>query len=327
MKHEDFPPVCSHRAGRLLACALAAAATLTITGCGAMKDHYTATADAQQRASAEAAADTKAGAAVDTKATYLKLVEQMQKEGLWFASLAHIDALEQRWGVSPESTRMRADALRQTGQAAASEQAYKRLIGTPLESAGYRGLGLLAGARGSFAEAAQLLKQAQRLTPTDAALLSDLGYASLRAGQIDDARLPLMQALQLRPDSAQAQSNLALYLEVTGQAEQANKLMEANRMSPAARAAVRDAAQQLRAGGAAPMAASSSPQPVVAVVRPLPDTATLARDDQAQQQQPLMLKASRWSGGGSVRTASQLNPATADASVSLSPTSNSRGTP
>lgn len=320
MTNEDFPRVRSHRTGRLLACAVAAAATFAATGCGALKDQYAAAADAQQRASAEAAADTKAGASVDSKATYLKLVEQMQKEGLWFASLAHIDALEQRWGVSPESTRMRADALRQTGQAAASEQAYRQLVGTPLESAGYRGLGLLAGARGSFPEAVQLLKRAQRLTPTDAALLSDLGYASLRAGQIDEARLPLMQALQLRPDSTQAQSNLALYLEVTGQDEQASRLMDANRMSPAARAAVHDAAQQLRAGGSRPLAATGSLQPAAGV-------AATAREDQAQQQQPLMLKASRWSSSGGIRTASQLNPATADAAVSLSPNSNPRGTP
>jgi len=324
VKTENLP-ACTHRAGRLLACAVAA---IAITGCGALKDQYVATADAQQRASAEANADNKAGAAIDTKATYLRLVEQMQKEGLWFASLAHIDALEQRWGVSPESTRMRADALRQTGQAEAGEQAYKRLIGTPLESAGYRGLGLLAGARGSYAEAAQLLRQAQRLTPTDAALLSDLGYASLRAGQIADARLPLMQALQLRPDSAQAQSNLALYFEVTDQGEQANRLMEANRMSPAARAAVREAAQQLRAGGIAPAVIGAPPAPVA--VRPLSNTTALAREDTAAP--PLMLKASRWSGSGGIRTASQLNPSAADttsnaAAVSLSPNSTSRGTP
>ena len=228
------------------------------------------------------------------------------------------EALEQRWGVSPDSTRMRADALRQTGQAALSEAAYKRLQGTPLESAGYRGLGLLAGARGSYAEAVQLLQQAQRLTPTDASLLSDLGYAHLRAGQIAEARLPLMQALQLRPDSTQAQSNLALYLEVTDQSEQANRLMEANRMSAATRAAVRDAAQQLRAGG-------SAPPPPAASMRPPPNTVEMARGDTAPQ--PLMLKASRWSGMGGMRTASQLNPSAADAAVSLSPNSTSRGTP
>ncbi|MCR8957095.1 hypothetical protein M0765_004880 [Variovorax sp. S2] len=297
---------------RLLAIACAAAAAFALTGCAGPKDQYAASADAQQRMAAEAAADTKAGAAVDTQPTYLKLVEQMQKEDLWFASLAHIDALEQRWGVSPESTRTRAEALRHTGQAAAAEAAYKRLLATPLASAGYRGLGLLAGMRGNYAEAVQLLAQAQRRTPTDALLLSDLGYAHLGAGQIEEARLPLMQALQLRPDSTQAQANLALYLEVTNQPDRAAALMDAHRMPQPTRAAVREAALQMRASGrlpapvAAAAAASTRVEPVVA---------------------PLALKPSRWTGAGGMRTASQTNPSASAPEAPLSLNSTSRGTP
>jgi Flp pilus assembly protein TadD len=311
MKTFDFC-VNSHPARRMLAFVSAAAAALTVTGCAGIKDQYAASADAQQRMAAEAAADTKAGASVDTQATYLKLVEQMQKENLWFASLAHIDALEQRWGVSPESTRTRAEALRQTGQAAPAEAAYKRLLGTPLASAGYRGLGLLAGTRGNYAEAVQLLTQAQRRTPTDALLLSDLGYAHLRAGQIEEARLPLMQALQLRPDSTQAQANLALYLEVTNQRDQATALMDAHRMSETTRLAVREAALQMRTPGglAAPVAAAASlstrGEPIVA---------------------PLALKPSRWSGVGGMRTAIQTNPSASTTESPLSPNSTPRGTP
>lgn len=300
--------VSSHPARRMLAFVSAAAAALVVTGCAGIKDQYAASADAQQRMAAEAAADTKAGASVDTQATYLKLVEQMQKENLWFASLAHIDALEQRWGISPESTRTRAEALRQTGQAIPAEAAYKRLLGTPLASAGYRGLGLLAGTRGNYAEAVQLLTQAQRRTPTDALLLSDLGYAHLRAGQIEEARLPLMQALQLRPDSTQAQANLALYLEVTNQRDQATALMDAHRMSETTRQAVREAALQMRApsGLTAPVAAATRSEPTVA---------------------PLALKPSRWSGVGGMRTAIQTNPPASNAEASFFPNSIPRGTP
>jgi len=311
MKALDFC-MCSSAVRRTLAFVSAGAAAVVIAGCAGVKDQYAASADAQQRMAAEAAADTKAGASVDTQATYLKLVEQMQKEGLWFASLAHIDALEQRWGVSSESTRTRAEALRQTGQTASAEAAYKRLLSTPLASAGYRGLGLLAGTRGNYAEAVQLLTQAQRRTPTDALLLSDLGYAQLRAGQIEDARLPLMQALQLRPDSTQAQANLALYLEVTNQRDQATALMDANRMSETTRLAVREAAQQLRAPGglAAPIVAAASAstrgEPIVA---------------------PLALKPSRWTGAGGMRTATQTNPPASNAEAPFSPNSIPRGTP
>ncbi|MDH6591322.1 Flp pilus assembly protein TadD [Variovorax sp. TBS-050B] len=234
-----------------LACALAA------TGCAGPKDAYPAVAEAQQRQAAEEGASARAGSQIDTQATYLKLVEQMQQEGLWFASLAHIDALEQRWGASPESTRARAEALRHAGQAAQSETAYRRLLGTPLAAAGYRGLGLLAGARGDYAEAVRMLRQARDRNPTDALLLNDLGYASLRAGQVAEARLPLMQALQLRPDNPQAQANLAMYLEATQQHAQAAALMDANKMPPATRAAIRDAARQLARPAAPPVVAAT----------------------------------------------------------------------
>lgn len=287
---------------------------LAVSGCAATKDHYAAGEDAQQRQAFEAASEMKTGANIDTQATYLKVVGQMQQQGLWFASLAHIDALEQRWGITPDSTRVRADALRQTGQAEPSEAAYKRLLNTPQESAGYRGLGLLAGARGHYAEAVQLFKQAQRRTPTDALLLSDLGYASLRAGQLEEARLPLMQALQLQPDSKQAQANVALYLEATHQPEQATALMDANRMPEATRAAVRAAALQMRA--TAGNSAASAPA-----------SAKLPRDE-PMAPLPLALKPTRWAGMGGVRTATQLNPSVSAADTPLSPNPTSpRGTP
>jgi Flp pilus assembly protein TadD len=297
---------------------------LAIGGCAGMKDQYGATADAQQRMAAKAAAETKAGAAIDTKATYLRLVEQMQKESLWFASLAHIDALEQRWGVSPESTRCvptaapdRAGRTERGGlQAPHGHAAGKRRLPRP---------GPAGGARGNYAEAVRLLKQAQRQAPTDALLLSDLGYASLRAGMADEARLPLMQALQLRPDSTQAQANLALYFIVTRQDEQAARLMDANNMPASARAAVRNAAQQLGAvGGTVNGQVGAAPAlPVLATRAPVAPSET-AREDAAAP--PLMLKASRWSATGGVRTASQHIPAAVDPASTLSPNSISRGT-
>lgn len=283
-------------------------ALTALAGCGGPKALYPAAADAQQRMAAEAAATQKSAASIDTPATYLKLVEQMQTDGLWFASLAHIDALEQRWGVSPESSRMRADALRQTGESIGSEAAYKRLIGTPLEGAGYHGLGLLAGARGDYPAAIALLKEAQRRNPTDAVLLSDLGYASLRAGQVAQARLPLMQALQLRSDNPQAQANLALYLEVTQQRAQADALMDAHRMAPATRAAIRESARQL---GTAPLAAAAP------AAQPAPRAASAPAPVLDDGATPLRLKAARWPGMGGQQ---------ADAGAATSRSSISRGT-
>lgn len=281
----------SGRRPRIAVAALMAAAVLAAVGCSSTKDGYAGIAEGQQRQAAEEAALTKESANIDTQATYLKLVDQMQQEGLWFASLAHIDALEQRWGVTPETTRTRAEALRHSGQPQASEAAYKRLVGTRLEAAGYRGLGLLAGERGDFPEAVRLLKEAQRRNPTDALLLNDLGYASLRAGMFSDARLPLMQALQLRPDNVQAQANLAVYLEVTRQSDQARAFMDASKLSPATRGAVQETARQLMASAPAG-----------------PDTTATGDVSSADGTAPLSLKASRSTSLSSTGSTSRGTP-------------------
>jgi Flp pilus assembly protein TadD len=283
MKHESIKP--SRGASHRIFSLLTLATILAVSGCAGTKDGYPAIAEGQQRQAAEEATLSKAGANIDTQATYLKLIDQMQQEGLWFASLAHIDALEQRWGVTPETTRARADALRHAGQVQSSEVAYKRLIGTRLEAAGYHGLGLLSGEKGNFQDAVRLLNEAQRRNPTDATLLSDLGYASLRAGLISDARLPLMQALQLRPDNPQAQANLAVYFLVSRQDDQATALMNASKLSPVTRAAIADTARQL--GVASTAQGSDTPT----------DTST-----------PLSLKASRSTSSFSPSTASRGTP-------------------
>lgn len=295
------------------------AVTLLIAGCAAPKDQYPGAFEAQQRMAAEDAAASKAGANVDSQSTYLKLIEQMQREGLWFASLAHIDALEQRWGPSPETLRARADALRNTGQLSQSEEFYGRLRGTPLESAAYHGLGLLAGARADFGEAVNYLQKAQQRSPTDAVLLNDLGYANLRAGRIVEARLPLMQAMQLQPDNAQAQANLALYLEASGQKEQAAALMEARRMPAVTRAAIRESARQLSSTKPLQLGNSSS-SPSLAISSTAPEDGTT----------PLALKRSRWSGN--LRESSKTIPGSDPGPVSTAATalpsiSPSRGTP
>jgi hypothetical protein len=126
-------------------------------------------------------------------------------------------------------------------------------------SAGYHGLGLLAGGtrqlcRGGAAAASK----PSAATPTDAVLLSDLGYAYLRAGQIAEARLPLMQALQLRPTARRRKPTSRSTWKSRSRSAQADALMEANRMSPASRAAIRESAQQL---AAAPRPARGSAQP------------------------------------------------------------------
>ncbi|SAK51055.1 putative lipoprotein [Caballeronia temeraria] len=194
-------------------------------------------------------------AAPDTPGMYLALIDRMQAQGLWFASLAHIDAYEQQYGESPDTILLRADALRQTGQPDASAAAYARLADTPLAARGLRGLGLLAGGTGDFALAAQRFEAASKRAPTDAPMLSDLGYAKLRMGDIAGARVPLMKAAELAPNNPKILSNVALLLLASGQAANAQGLMTQQKFSADVQQAIRADARRV-ADAARPSVAS-----------------------------------------------------------------------
>lgn len=225
--------------------AVAFAGLALLAGCGAPKTHYPAAAAAQEQVRAAEAATPEG----DPLATHRRLVEQMQREGMWYASLAHIDVLEQQGSPSPTVLRLRADALRQTGQNAASRAIYTRLSQVTSASdaaAGLHGLGLLAGAEGDFAQAATWLEQARQRSPADARVIGDLGYARLRAGQLVQARVPLMQAAQLQPQDVRAQLNLATWLLASEQGAQAEQMLTALKQGDAARQAVHQAAALAR---------------------------------------------------------------------------------
>jgi Flp pilus assembly protein TadD len=185
--------------------------------------------------------------APDTPGMYLALIDRMQSQGLFFASLAHIDAYEKQYGSTPDTVLLRADALRQTGQAQGSADSYTKLLNTPLAARGYRGLGLLAGAAGEFYKASEAFDTATRLQPTDALTLSDLGYARLRLGDVAGARVPLMKAAELAQDNPKILSNVALFLLAEGQSAAAQGLIAQQKFSPEVQQAIRADAQRVAA--------------------------------------------------------------------------------
>lgn len=156
-----------------------------------------------------ASATTTAG--LENRQTYLAVIEQLSRDGQHYAAYAHLQALEARYGGSPEVTLLKADALRASGDTQAAATLYGTLLDTPLAARAYHGLGLIAGARQDFATAVLLLDRAAARDPTRAALLSDLGYALLLSGRPEQARRPLLTAAELAPQDARIQANLALY--------------------------------------------------------------------------------------------------------------------
>lgn len=205
----------------------------------------------------------------------LSLIVEAQRQERYFASLAYIDGFEQKFGNDPRVAVLRAEALRQTGQAALSEQAYRALTATDQAAEGWHGLGLIAGSRGQFDQAADYLARAARLAPMDARILGDLGYARLRAGDPAGARVPLGQAAELTPESGKVLANLAVLLLVQGDALRAQQVMDRAQLGEDARGQVLRLAAQIR-GQLAPVASpasaarvSGSEQAVLPMMSPL----------------------------------------------------------
>lgn len=98
---------------------MALGASTALTACAAKMDTgYGVGIQAKRQAALDHA--QQKDVAPDTSGMYLALIDKIQAQGLYFASLAHIDAYEQQFGESPDTILLRADALRQTAQSDAA---------------------------------------------------------------------------------------------------------------------------------------------------------------------------------------------------------------
>ncbi|QRN55461.1 Flp pilus assembly protein TadD [Dyella caseinilytica] len=182
----------------------------------------------------------------DSKAMYLDLIRQMQQQGAYYASLAHIDAFRLRYGDPPELQRLQGDALRETGQDAAAGKVYQGMLRGPEAAAAWHGLGLIAANAQRYAEAEKSLLQATQLEPVNVTYLNDLGYSRLAAGNVDAAHEPLAEAAELEPANTKVVSNLALWASLQGDEVQADAIMQRANLPPATRDAVHKLALQMR---------------------------------------------------------------------------------
>lgn len=184
--------------------------------------------------------------ATDNKAMYLDLIRQMQQQGAYYASLAHIDAFRLHYGNPPQLQRLQADALRETGQKAAARQIYQAMLRGPQAAPAWHGLGLIAASDKQYEEAEKDLFKATQLEPINVTYLSDLGYARLVAGHIAAAHEPLAEAAELDPTNAKVIANLALWASLNGNASESEAIMQRANLPKETRDAVRRLALNLR---------------------------------------------------------------------------------
>lgn len=234
------------RSGGIFLCLLA------IAGCSSnnadMAWHLMERQKEEQALLRQHEADQSRAQAPEQKELMLTMIREAQRNGRFFASLAYIDAYIAQFGASPQLRLLKADALRATQNHASSEHLYRGLLKTDQEARARHGLGLLAGEQGEYALAVQELTIAARLQPTHALLLSDLGYAKLRAGDIRGARLPLGQAAELEPENGTIISNLVLFLLMDGDQHAAERIRTKSGMSETRFQAIHEMSRQIQSG-------------------------------------------------------------------------------
>lgn len=211
--------------------------------------------------------------AQDDRSMYLALIRQMQQQGAYYASLAHVEAYLQRYGTTPELRLLQADALRETGQVETAEATYTALTSGAQAAPAWHGLGLIAARRSQEDRAEQALAKASQLDPLNATYLGDLGFALLRSGRLDQAQAPLAKAAELSPHSAKAVANLALWALLRQQPAQAEAMMRQAELPEATRNEVYRLAQTLRNASAARPAQTAATNRLAASTRPPPAAA------------------------------------------------------
>jgi Flp pilus assembly protein TadD len=179
---------------------------------------------------------------------YLQLIAGMQQRGLYYASLAHLDAFEARWPGNADASLLRAQALRESGQTEAAKVCYGKLLHGSQAARAHHGLGLIAVRGGNLEEGIAELNRAVALAPTDATILGDQGYAFLMLGNFEEARLALFKAAELDDGNKRIGANLALLLALSGKLEQAQELMQRYNLAPRVRDEILARATDVRSG-------------------------------------------------------------------------------
>lgn len=207
---------------------------------------------------------------------YLQLIEGMQDKSLYFASLAHLDAFDQRWPDHPRARLLRADAMREAGYYDKATAIYQDLLIGALSSRANHGLGMIAAKQGDMPAALAAMLRANRLDPTSAPILNDLGYIQLLDRQMDDARFSLHKATELDSKNTRAGANLALLYLLESKSERAEGIMNWYQLPEQHRKEIRDKARDLL----------KSPKKMVAGEAPPPTATPKSEKNEETQQSP-----------------------------------------
>lgn len=141
-------------------------------------------------------------------ALYLSVIEQLIENGKAYAALAHLDEYERAYGHAPWARKLRADAKFALGAISESETDYQAISKGDLAGYGKNGLGRIAAVRGNWDLAARNFQEAVRAQPTNSEFLRDFGQALQKLGRVEEAELNLRKAEELSPSNPAIMANL-----------------------------------------------------------------------------------------------------------------------
>ncbi|MGE0080165.1 MAG: hypothetical protein AB7U81_02585 [Thiohalomonadaceae bacterium] len=176
---------------------------------------------------------------------HLQLIEDMQRQGLYHAALAHLDALGKEGARLPRARFLRAESLRHMGAAEEARTLFKGLTDSCLAGLGHHGLARLEVDAGRIQASLTHFANAERQRPTDPRIRNDHGYALLLAGRTGDARRQFQTAYELG-GGERAAANLMLALLVADEKREAAELSERLGLSSQELKRLRDDADALR---------------------------------------------------------------------------------
>lgn len=180
------------------------------------------------------------------KAVHLSLVNRMLNQKNHYAALAHLDAYDSKWGADVNSKRLRADALRKTGQLDEAERIYKQLLGKLDGGLVWYGLGRVSIDRGDLNNAKDRLEKSVKEDPLLTDAYSDLGLTYMLLNMQQSSYDALMRAVQLSKNEPKSVANLAMWAIVNERYEMANDLADRLEWSDITRSKMMAQASQIR---------------------------------------------------------------------------------
>jgi len=178
---------------------------------------------------------------------YLNVIDGLLNQRRYKAALAYLDQYATTEKKTPRYLMLRGEALLGTEYYQEAAQCFDELIATAQDMApeANNGRGRAAAAQGKWEEAVRYFSAANKLRPSSAEFLSNLGYAQLYLDEKEreKAEFNLRQAYELQPDKASIRNNLLLVLLVNEKQKEARMLIS-NIADNAERSALRNFSQE-----------------------------------------------------------------------------------